>query len=229
VTRAIDVKICGIRDRAALDAAARAGAAYVGLVFFDKSPRAVTDDLARDLAAAAPPGLRKVALAVDPDDALLDRLKALPIDMVQLHGGESPARVAEARARLGLPVMKAVGLASEADVALLDGYEDVADQILCDHKPASGPLPGGTGLAFDWRLVAGRRWRRPWLLAGGLRAETVAEAIAATGARAVDVSSGVEKARGVKDPALIEAFVAAARAAVDRAGGAPDDDGGNGR
>jgi len=209
---AVRVKICGVRDRAALDAAARCGAAYVGFVFFPRSPRHLTWDAAAALAAAAPAGLCKVALAVDPDDAALDRLAALPLDMIQLHGAETPARIAAVRARLGLPVMKAVGVATAADLARLDLYESAADQILCDAKPPQdGPLPGGTGVAFDWRLIAGRRWRRPWMLAGGLTPENVAEAVRLTGAQAVDVSSGVESAPGVKDADKIARFIAAAQ------------------
>ena len=209
---AVRVKICGVRDRAALDTAARCGAAYVGFVFFPRSPRHLTWDAAAALAAAAPAGLCKVALAVDPDDAALDRLAALPLDMIQLHGAETPARIAAVRARLGLPVMKAVGVATAADLARLDLYESAAAQILCDAKPPQdGPLPGGTGVAFDWRLIAGRRWRRPWMLAGGLTPENVAEAVRLTGAQAVDVSSGVESAPGVKDADKIARFIAAAQ------------------
>jgi len=131
--------------------------------------------------------------------------------MLQLHGHESPARVAEIRARFGLPVMKAVGIADEADLAAIAGYAQVADQILIDAKPPTGAaLPGGNGLAFDWRLIAGRDWERPWMLAGGLTPANVAEAIRLTGARQVDVSSGVESAPGVKDADAIAAFIAAA-------------------
>ncbi len=208
----VRVKICGVRDVEALAAAAQSGAAYVGFVFFPKSPRHLGWDAAAALAAQAAPSLCKVALAVDPDDAALDRIAALPIDMIQLHGAETPARVAAVRARLGLPVMKAVGVGCADDLARLRSYEAVADQILCDAKPpAEGPLPGGTGVAFDWRLIAGRRWRKPWMLAGGLTPENVAEAILLTGATQVDVSSGVESAPGVKDAGRIAAFVAAAK------------------
>jgi phosphoribosylanthranilate isomerase len=206
------VKICGLRDRPGLEAAVAAGAAYVGFVFFPASPRHVGWDVAAALAASVPPGVRKVALVVDPDDATLDKLDALPLDMVQLHGKEPPGRVAAIRTRLGVPVMKAVGIAGPDDLALLDAHEAVADQMLCDAKPAAGPLPGGTGLAFDWRLIAGRRWRKPWLLAGGLTAENVGEAVRLTGARQVDVSSGVEDAPGIKSADKIAAFIAAAEA-----------------
>jgi phosphoribosylanthranilate isomerase len=152
-----------------------------------------------------------VALTVDADDAALDTLLAtVPVDILQLHGHESPERVAEVRARCGLPVMKAVGVAGEEDLPALEAYARVADQLLVDAKPPKGAdLPGGNGLAFDWRLIAGRRWPVPWMLAGGLTPDNVAEAIRLTGARQVDVSSGVESAPGVKDPVRIAAFLKA--------------------
>jgi phosphoribosylanthranilate isomerase len=206
------VKICGLRQAADVETAVRAGAAYVGFVFLPKSPRNVTGAEAARLAAAVPAGVAKVALTVDADDATLDAILAgVPIDMLQLHGHESPDRVSEVRARYGLPVMKAVGVAGEADLAALDAHGRVADQLLVDAKPVPGAaLPGGNGLAFDWRLIAGRRWPVPWMLAGGLTAENVAEAIRLTGARQVDVSSGVESVPGFKDPVKIEEFLDAA-------------------
>jgi phosphoribosylanthranilate isomerase len=209
----IRVKICGLRTAADLAAVVAAGAGYAGFVFFPKSPRHLTTDQARLLAFAAPPGLAKVALTVNADDATLDALvDAVPLDMLQLHGAETPERVAEVRARYGLPVMKAVGVADEGDLAALTDYALAADQILIDAKPPKGAdLPGGNGLSFDWRLLVGRKWLRPWMLAGGLTPENVAEAIRLTGARQVDVSSGVESAPGVKDAAKIAAFVRAAK------------------
>ena len=208
------VKICGIRDAGTLDAVARAGAAYAGFVFFAKSPRNITISDAADLAAHAPVGLAKVALVVNPTDAELDAITAaVPLDMLQLHGKETPERVAEVKARYGLPVMKAVGVADEGDLPALEAYGRVADQLLVDAKPPKdATLPGGNGLAFDWRLIKGRRWPVPWMLAGGLTPENVAEALALTGAKQVDVSSGVESSPGVKDARLIEAFCAATRA-----------------
>jgi phosphoribosylanthranilate isomerase len=208
----VRVKICGLRSAADVAAVAEAGAAYAGFVFFPKSPRHLTPDQARAAALAAPPGLAKVALVVDADDASLEAiLSVVPVDILQLHGRETPARVAEVRSRFGLPVMKAVGVAGPEDLAALAAHEAVADLVLVDAKPAPGAdLPGGNGAAFDWRLVAGRRWRRPWMLAGGLTPANVAEAVRLTGAVQVDVSSGVEAAPGVKDHALIRAFVAAA-------------------
>ena len=207
------VKICGLRDAAGVAAAVDAGAAYIGLMFFARSPRNISLAQARELALLVPIGIAKVAVVVDPDDAMLDDLVAqVPLDMLQLHGHETPARVAAIKARFGLPVMKVVGVADASDLAELDVYARVADQILVETKPAKDAvLPGGNGLPFDWRLIAGRRWPVPWMLAGGLRAENVAEAIRLTGARQVDVSSGVESAPGVKDAGMIRDFVAAAR------------------
>ena len=209
----IRVKICGLRTLRDVATVAAAGAAYAGFVFFPKSPRHLTLDQARALTLAAPVGLAKVALVVDADDATLDAItEAMPLDLLQLHGHESPDRVAQIRARYGLPVMKAVGVADEGDLADLLDYSLAADQILLDAKPPKGgDLPGGNGLSFDWRLVAQRRWLRPWMLAGGLTPDNVAEAIRLTGARQVDVSSGVEVTPGVKDAQKIADFVTATR------------------
>jgi phosphoribosylanthranilate isomerase len=206
------VKICGLTCPADVDACAAAGAAYIGFVFFPKSPRNLSIPAARDLAVLAPPGLAKVALLVDPDDASLDAvLDAVPLDMIQLHGCEKPERVRAVRTR-GLPVMKAVGLRDASDLDRLAAYEGVADQLLVDAKPPAGAaLPGGNGVGFEHGLIAGRAWTGPWMLAGGLTPDTVAEAVRLTGARQVDVSSGVESAPGVKDPARIAAFCAACR------------------
>ena len=206
------MKICGLTEADGVSAAVEAGAAYVGFVFFPHSPRHLELDAARALAIAVPPGVAKVGLTVDASDAELDALlDRVPLDMLQLHGHEMPQRVAEVRERFGLPVMKAVGVATEADLVTLDAQAEVADQILVDAKPRAGAeRPGGNGLAFDWRLLAGRRIARPWMLAGGLTAGNVAEAVRLTGARQVDVSSGVETAPGRKDPALIRAFLAGA-------------------
>ncbi|EPX77128.1 phosphoribosylanthranilate isomerase [Litoreibacter arenae] len=202
------VKICGLSRPADVAACAAAGATYVGFVFFEKSPRHVTLDTAHALALDVPAGVAKVALTVNADDAALDALvERVPLDLLQLHGSESPERVADIRARFGLPVMKAVGIAGEGDLAALEDYMYVADQILVDAKPPkNADLPGGNGLAFDWRLIAGRRWPVPWMLAGGLTPDNVAEAVRLTGANQVDVSSGVESAPGVKDADLIKRF-----------------------
>lgn len=209
----VRIKICGLTRAADVAAAVAAGARYLGFVFFAPSPRHVDVAQARDLALLVPPGVARVALVVDAGDAALDEIAdRVPLDMWQLHGHESVARVAEVRARYGLPVMKAVGVAETGDLAALDAYGRVADQILVDARPPKGAaLPGGNGIAFDWRLIAGRRWPVPWMLAGGLTAGNVAEAIRLTGARQVDVSSGVEEAPGVKDVGLIADFARAVR------------------
>lgn len=208
----VRAKICGLRRPEDVAAAAEAGAGYLGFVFFPPSPRNLALAEARALALATPPGVARVGLTVDASDAALEALLAeVPLDVLQLHGRESPERVTELRARFGLPVMKAVGVASAADLPALDLYGRVADMLLVDAKPPQGAaLPGGNGLAFDWRLIAGRRWPVPWMLAGGLTPANVAAAVALTGAREVDVSSGVETAPGVKDPARIAAFLQAA-------------------
>lgn len=223
----VEVKICGLRRIEDIEAAAAAGAAYVGFVFFPRSPRNVTLAEGAALAGATPEGITRVGLVVDADDERLARLvESVPLDMLQLHGQESPGRVAAIRARFGLPVMKAVGIATVDDLAGLDAYMAVADRILVDAKPPPGAaLPGGNGLAFDWELIAGRDWALPWMLAGGLDPANVASALQLTGARMVDVSSGVESSPGVKDPARIHAFVRAARDAGNaQAGFTPDRD-----
>lgn len=207
----IRVKICGLTSPQAVAAAAQAGAAYVGFVFFEKSPRNVSIDVARDLAADVPPGICKVALVVDADDATLDAITdRVPLDMLQLHGRETPERVAQIRARYGLPVMKAIGVRVASDLDAVDVYADVADQLLIDAKPPAGAdLPGGNGVTFDWTLLSGRRWPKPWMLAGGLTPDNAMRAINITGARQLDLSSAVESAPGVKDPEKIEAFMRA--------------------
>lgn len=214
MTNPVSVKICGLATLDDVRACADAGANYMGLVFFEKSPRNITIPAARELALAAPLGLAKVALVVNPSDAELDAITGtVPLDMLQLHGRETPERVAEVKARYGLPVMKAVGIADGDDLPKLESYFGVADQILVDAKPPKGgELPGGNGLSFDWRLIAGRRWPCPWMLAGGLTPENVAEAVKMTGAKQVDVSSGVEDAPGQKNAELIQKFVQSSRA-----------------
>jgi phosphoribosylanthranilate isomerase len=213
MNKSVLVKICGLTQPSEVHAVAKAGATYCGFVFFPKSPRNVSFEQAAAMAIEAPVGLGKVALTVNADNAFLDALTAqVPLDMLQLHGSETPERVLEVKARYGLPVMKAVGVASAADLLSVDAYMQVADQILVDAKPPeNGDLPGGNGLTFDWRLIAGRRWIVPWMLAGGLTPENAAEAIRMTGTRQLDLSSGVESAPGVKDAAMIRAFMDASQ------------------
>lgn len=207
----VAVKICGLTRPGDVQAALAAGAGWLGFVFYPPSPRAITPELAATLTAAVPAGRARVGLFVDPDDATLDAtLARVPLDIIQLHGAETPARVAEIRARHGLPVMKAVGLSGPQDLPGLWDHGLAADLLLVDAKPSTADdLPGGNGLSFDWRLLSGRRPLKPWFLAGGLTAGNVAEAIRLTGAPGVDVSSGVETAPGVKDAGLIAAFCTA--------------------
>jgi phosphoribosylanthranilate isomerase len=209
----VSIKICGLSEPETLQTALEAGARYVGFVFFDKSPRNVSIMVARDLALSVPAGVCKVALVVNATNAELDAVtNAVPLDMLQLHGNETPERVLEIKQRYGLPVMKAIGVADAADLAAIDLYSKVCDQVLVDAKPPKdAKLPGGNGLSLDWRLIAGRRWAVPWMLAGGLTPENVAEAIKLTGATQVDVSSGVESAPGIKDKTKIAAFITAAQ------------------
>jgi phosphoribosylanthranilate isomerase len=210
------VKICGINSLEALDAALGAGADMVGLVRFPKSPRHLGLEEGRALSARARGKALRVALVVDAnDDALAETIEVFDPDLLQLHGSETPERVAHIRARFGRPVMKAIGIAEKGDLAAIATYQAVADRLLLDAKPpaAAEALPGGNGLAFDWRLVAGLDAAKPVMLSGGLDGRNVASAIALTGIRAVDVSSGVERQPGEKDPDKIEAFVRAARAA----------------
>ena len=213
MTRPTPVKICGLTTPEHVTAAVEAGATYVGFVFFPPSPRCVSPENAAELAALVPAGVCKVALTVNATDTdLEDILRAAPMDMLQLHGSETPERVEQVKSRFGLPVMKAVGVADATDLPKIDTYNRVADQLLIDAKPPkNATLPGGNGLTFDWRLIAGRRWPIPWMLAGGLTPDNVAQAKRLTGATQLDVSSGVESAPGVKDPALVRAFIQAAQ------------------
>lgn len=208
----LEVKICGVSTLPAVEAAVDGGARFVGFVFFPRSPRFVTVSQAAALVAAVPAGVAKVGLVVDADDeTLAEIVETARLDLLQLHGKETPARVAEIRNRFGLPVMKAVAIAEAADVDRARAYENVADRLLFDAKPPKGATrPGGNALAFDWELIAGQSWHRPWMLAGGLDADNVEEAVRVSGASAVDVSSGVEDASGAKNPEKIRAFLAAA-------------------
>jgi phosphoribosylanthranilate isomerase len=210
----VRAKICGINSREALDAAVTGGASFVGFVFYPPSPRALAPAAAGELAAAVPRTVGRIGLFVDDaDERIAEVLAKAPLDMLQLHGQETPARVAAIRRHFGLPVMKAVKVAGADDLAAADGYVGVADWLLFDAKPPkemTGALPGGNALAFDWQLLAGRSWPSPWMLSGGLTPETLGEAVRISGARVVDVSSGVEAAPGQKDPVKIAAFLAEA-------------------
>lgn len=211
----VAVKICGLSTGESVAAAVAGGAAYLGFVFYPPSPRALDAAAAAALVAEVPAGVGRVGLFVDAtDEAIAAVLDRVPLDLLQFHGGESAQRVAAARQRFGRPIIKAVPIAGTDDVEIARRYEPVADFLLFDAKPPPGPgaLPGGNGLAFDWALIAGRSWSRPWLLSGGLDADVLGEAVRLSGARIVDVSSGVERRPGEKDPDKIRAFLAAARA-----------------
>lgn len=210
----VEVKICGVTTVEAIHAAAEHGVRHLGLVFYRRSPRYLSLEAATRLAVCVPPHITKVGLFVDPDDILLERsLTSVPLDMIQLHGDEDPARVAAIRLRWGLPVMKAIKISTAADFTHAGLYLECADRLLFDAKPPAsmtGALPGGNALSFDWNLLAGRDWPLPWMLSGGLNAENLARAVRTSGATAVDVSSGVEDRPGHKDPQRIAAFMAAA-------------------
>lgn len=209
----IDVKICGLKTPEAIDAAVKGGASMLGFVFFPKSPRAITPMEAKARLALVPDGVTKVALLVNPDDFEVGAIcRQLPFDMIQLHGSETPERVAEIKSITGLEVMKAVGIENADDIARAHSYEAVADRILLDAKaPKDATLPGGNALSFDWTLISGETWAKPWVLAGGLSAENLAEAVKTSGADFVDVSSGVEDAPGEKSPEKIREFLALAK------------------
>ncbi len=210
------VKICGLSTVQTLDVALDAGADLVGFVFFPPSPRNLDMGTARALGRRVAGRAGKVALAVDPDDALLDAIvEALGPDMLQLHGGEPPERVSAVKSRFGLPVIKALPVAAAADLAAVPAYAGVADRLLFDARaPRDASRPGGLGQPFDWRLLERLDAAVPFMLSGGLDPDNVATALAVTRAQAVDVSSGVERAPGIKDPEKIRAFIRAARAAA---------------
>ena len=208
------VKICGLSTRETLDVALDEAADMVGFVFFPPSPRHISLEAARDLGRAVNQRAAKVALTVDADDATLAGIiEALQPDLLQLHGGESPARLYDIKRKFALPVMKALPVETSTDLAALPGYADVADRILFDARaPKEAPRPGGLGAAFDWHVLEDLDLKLPFMVSGGLRAGNVAEAVRVTRAGGVDVSSGVERAAGIKDAEMIRAFIRAARA-----------------
>jgi phosphoribosylanthranilate isomerase len=212
---AVSAKICGLTSEDAVKAVIAAKADYAGFVYFPTSPRHIPLQRAAELKALLPPQIRSVSVLVDPDDALLEQVQSqLNPAYVQLHGKESPERLRGIRMAFPkLKLIKAIRVRSSDDVAQANGFIDIADMLMFDAKPPEMPgiLPGGNGLAFDWALLKHRSFILPWFLSGGLNADNVAEAIRQTGARMVDVSSGVESSPGVKDPALIQAFIEAVR------------------
>jgi phosphoribosylanthranilate isomerase len=208
---AVDVKICGVNSAPALDAAAKGGARFIGFNFYARSPRALDAAAAAALAGRVPRGISRVAVIVDESNETIDSiLRQVPLDMLQLHGQETPARVGEIRRRFGKPVMKAIMVATGADVESGSAFDGAADWLLFDAKAPpqmANALPGGNAISFDWSLLADRRWNRPWMLSGGLNAGNLADAVRMTGATVVDVSSGVEDRPGVKSPEKIMAFL----------------------
>jgi phosphoribosylanthranilate isomerase len=214
---ALDIKICGLKTDAALAAALAGGASHVGFIFFPKSPRYIDPAAAGRLREAARGRAKAVAVTVDATDAFLDEIiAAMQPDMLQLHGHETPERVATIKARYGLPVIKALPVSETADLDALKPYLGIADRFLFDAKPPKGAvLPGGNGVAFDWRILAGLDARIDYMLSGGLNAANIGEALRLANPPGIDVSSGVESAPGVKEPALIEQFFRAVAAATD--------------
>lgn len=212
-----EAKICGINTPEAMSAAVEGGADYVGLVFYEPSPRYVAPETAVRLAGPVPAGVIRTGLYVDaPDEVYEATVMPAALNLLQLHGGESPDRVRELRTRYGVPVMKVIKVSVAGDLAAADAYLESADRLLFDAKPPKdmkNALPGGNAVSFDWTLLAGHTWPLPWMLSGGLTPENVRTAIESTGAPAVDVSSGVEDAPGVKNPAKIRAFLDAVRQA----------------
>ena len=212
----VQVKICGINSAAAADAVLRAGADFGGLVFFAKSPRHLSLEQGATLADRMRGRLRLAALVVDENDAALAAIASqVKPDFFQLHGKEAPERTAQIRSRFGIPVIKAIPVSQADDLAKASAYDDGAEMFLFDAVAAAGASrPGGHGAAFDWRILEGRTFARPWLLAGGLNPQNIGRAIAVSGANMVDVSSGVESAPGLKSPDRIAEFVAAAKQTV---------------
>ena len=213
--RPLEVKICGLDRPESVAAAAAAGADYAGFVFYPRSPRNLSPARAAELIGLVPEGVVRVGLFVDPGDEQIDRvLEAASLDLLQLHGGETPDRVGEIKERTRLPVMKVISVAAAADLERADDFRGIADRFLFDTKPPTDmtdALPGGNALMFDWRLLSERRIEAPWMLAGGLTDRNVAEAIQISGAGAVDVSSGVEDRPGVKNVDKIQRFIGAVR------------------
>lgn len=210
---AVKAKICGVSTPEAVQAALEGGAGWLGFVFFPKSPRNLGLEAAARLAEPVRGRAKVVALLVDPTDTQVDDVaRVVRPDLIQLHGGESPARTRAIAGRAGAGIVKALPVSDPSDLAAARDYEPVVEHLMFDARPPKdAALPGGTGRAFDWSLIAGRRFQRPWFLAGGLDPWNVGEAVAASGAPLVDVSSGVERGPGLKDPGLIAAFLDAVR------------------
>ena len=213
MTKPVDVKICGLSTPETLQTAIEAGARFIGFVFYEPSPRNVSFDIAWNLARTVPTGIRSVGLFVNPEDEFLEHMvSGIQLDMIQLHGDETPGRINEIKQRFTMPVMKAIRVSTEEDLKDIKGYEAAADWLLFDAKPKNAKLPGGTGESFDWNILADRTFSKPWMLAGGINEENVTEALSILHPNAVDISSGVESSPGIKDPDKIKAFIKAVKA-----------------
>jgi phosphoribosylanthranilate isomerase len=207
----VAVKICGLTTPKAVSVAIWGGARYLGFMFYEPSPRNVTPAEAKRLIEGVPDDVTIVAVTVDADDRRLSEIMtAIKPGLLQLHGGETPLRVSQVRARYHRPVLKAVHISGRADIATAKRYEEAADLLLFDARPPKDGLPGGNGLVFDWKLIAGQRWKKPWMLSGGLTAANIADAVRLTKAGIVDVSSGVEDKPGIKSPEKVANFLGVA-------------------
>jgi phosphoribosylanthranilate isomerase len=211
----VGAKICGLTSEDAVQAAVAGGARFTGFVFYPPSPRSLGITQAAALVAAVAPGITRVGVFVDPDDTLLENVLAkMPLDMIQLHGGETPERAAAIKRRFGLKLMKAIKVAGERDVQTAKEFLGIADWLMFDAKPPkemATALPGGNALAFDWELLRARQWPLPWMLSGGLTVENLPQAVKISRAEFVDVSSGVERRLGEKDPAKVGEFLTRAK------------------
>ena len=202
------VKICGLKDRKSLDSAVNAGADFIGFVFYPPSPRFITPEQASVLKQAIPSGVKAVGLFVDASNEEIETAaKILPLDMLQLHGSESAERIKDIKARFSLPVIKAIRIGGAQDLDSIQDYEECTDWLLFDARPENAILPGGTGQVFDWTLLSKKTFQRPWMLSGGLTAQNVSQALSCLQPDAVDVSSGVESAPGIKKPEKIRDFI----------------------
>ena len=203
----IEIKLCGLKEPSHIEVAFNLGIKYVGLVLYKKSPRYLNREIARSLISNSPPGIKKVGLVVDPTNDFLDAISDIDLDMLQLHGSETLERVREIKSKVNVSLIKAVGVKDKKDLELVEKYAEIADQILIDAKPNYNSLPGGNGVKFDWKILEDINWEFPWFLAGGLNESNIDDALFATNAKKVDLSSGVEDSNGKKSIVKITNFV----------------------
>ena len=203
----IEIKLCGLKEPSHIELAFNLGIKYVGLVLYKKSPRYLNRETARSLISNAPTGIKKVGLVVDPTNDFLDTIQDIDLDMLQLHGSETLERVREIKSKVNVSLIKAVGVNVKEDLELVEKYAEIADQILIDAKPNYNSLPGGNGIKFDWKILEDITWEFPWFLAGGLNESNIDDALFATNAKKVDLSSGVEDSHGKKSIVKITKFV----------------------